>query len=288
MPTPLPKPWPSGPVVTSTPGVTPRSGWPGVMPPHSRNRLILLMHLLSSAGFARIAAGAVMFSSNRHSISIELMILVVTALAGAEVRVLMHELDGLDPLHHLEAELVLTAQPQRRAVDQRQWRAVHLIGEDGQRMPHVSQVVHVVVDAAIGAFGERVKDGIARLARRPHDIQDAAHRNTAPLGDAGPALDAEMLGDLLLLGHRLDLGIGELLRMLDQATDAQSVVDEAVLLERLELVGHRQRAVDPVMRRYVPLPVLDHRTPRFGCPFEPADHDFADVLDQSGVLDRKG
>src|SRR6185437_10755920 len=124
-----------------------------------------------------------------------------------------------------------------------------------------SQVVNVVVDAAIGAFGERVEDGIARLAGRSHDVEDLAHRSSAPLGDAGPALDAEMLGDLLLLGHRLDLGIGELPRMLDQATDAQSVVDEAVLLERTELRGHRQRAVGPEMRRYVLFPVLDHRTP---------------------------
>merc|ERR1719409_851482 len=30
MPTPLPTPWPSGPVVDSTPGVQPNSGWPGV------------------------------------------------------------------------------------------------------------------------------------------------------------------------------------------------------------------------------------------------------------------
>ena len=30
MPTALAKPWPSGPVVVSTPGVTPTSGWPGV------------------------------------------------------------------------------------------------------------------------------------------------------------------------------------------------------------------------------------------------------------------
>src|SRR6185437_3693494 len=124
-----------------------------------------------------------------------------------------------------------------------------------------------VVDAGIGAFGERVEDGIARLARWPHDIENVTHRNAAPLGDPGPALDAEVLGYLLLLGHRLDLGIGELPRMLDQAADAQSVVNEAVLLERSELRGPRQRAVGPEMRRYVPLPVLAHRTPRFGCPF---------------------
>ena len=37
MPTALAKPWPSGPVVTSMPGVWPRSGCPGVREPHWRN-----------------------------------------------------------------------------------------------------------------------------------------------------------------------------------------------------------------------------------------------------------
>jgi len=36
MPTPWPKPWPNGPVVVSTPGVNPYSGWPGVLLPHWR------------------------------------------------------------------------------------------------------------------------------------------------------------------------------------------------------------------------------------------------------------
>ncbi len=33
----LARPWPRGPVVTSTPGVSPYSGWPGVCEPHWRN-----------------------------------------------------------------------------------------------------------------------------------------------------------------------------------------------------------------------------------------------------------
>ena len=37
MPTALATPWPSGPVVASTPGVRPYSGWPGVREPHWRN-----------------------------------------------------------------------------------------------------------------------------------------------------------------------------------------------------------------------------------------------------------
>ena len=37
MPTALVKPAPSGPVVVSTPGVCPNSGWPGVRAPHWRS-----------------------------------------------------------------------------------------------------------------------------------------------------------------------------------------------------------------------------------------------------------
>ena len=40
IPTALARPWPSGPVVVSTPGVMPTSGWPGVLLPIWRKRLI--------------------------------------------------------------------------------------------------------------------------------------------------------------------------------------------------------------------------------------------------------
>ena len=42
MPTALARPWPSGPVVVSTPGVWPYSGWPAVIEPSWRKRLISL------------------------------------------------------------------------------------------------------------------------------------------------------------------------------------------------------------------------------------------------------
>ncbi len=38
MPTALPKPWPSGPVVVSMPAAWPYSGWPAVFEPSWRNR----------------------------------------------------------------------------------------------------------------------------------------------------------------------------------------------------------------------------------------------------------
>lgn len=45
--------------------------------------------------------------SDRRAVAEELLILVVASLAEAEVLEALDELDGLDPLHLLEAELVL-------------------------------------------------------------------------------------------------------------------------------------------------------------------------------------
>ena len=54
MPTALVRPWPSGPVVVSTPGVTPTSGWPGVLLCSWRK----LLQLARAAGRSRSGAAA--------------------------------------------------------------------------------------------------------------------------------------------------------------------------------------------------------------------------------------
>ncbi len=41
----------------------------------------------------------------------------------------MHELDRGAPLDHLESELVLAAQAQRRAIQHADWHTVHFTGE---------------------------------------------------------------------------------------------------------------------------------------------------------------
>ena len=50
-------------------------------------------------------------ASNRLPVAVELMVLVVAALARAKVGEIVHELDGRDPFHHLETQLVLATQP---------------------------------------------------------------------------------------------------------------------------------------------------------------------------------
>src|SRR5215471_13187630 len=48
-------------------------------------------------------------TSNRHAIAVELVVLVVATLPRAQVREAFDELDGLNPLHLLEAQLELVA-----------------------------------------------------------------------------------------------------------------------------------------------------------------------------------
>ena len=92
--------------------------------------------------------------SDRHPVAVEFVILVISALTGAKIREVMDELDRRDPLHHLEPELILAAQPQRRAVQHADGRSVHLVGEDGQLVAHVGYLVHVVVTPNVAAVGQ--------------------------------------------------------------------------------------------------------------------------------------
>jgi hypothetical protein len=67
-------------------------------------------------------------------------------------------------------------------------------------MTHVLDRMGIVVDAPVRAFAERVEDDPPRLWVRLDDVHDGLHRDPAPLGDAGPSLDAEVLGDLFVVG----------------------------------------------------------------------------------------
>ncbi len=65
----------------------------------------------------------------------------------------MNELDRRDPLDHLETQFVLAAQPQGRAMQDADWRPIHLIGEDRQFMAHVLDAMDVIISAAVGPVG---------------------------------------------------------------------------------------------------------------------------------------
>src|SRR6476646_5728338 len=83
--------------------------------------------------------------SDRHPVTVEFMIFVISALTGAEVREIMNELNRRYPLHHLEPQLVFAAQPQRCAVQHADGRSIHFISEDREFVAHVGYSVHVIV-----------------------------------------------------------------------------------------------------------------------------------------------
>ncbi len=49
--------------------------------------------------------------SDRHPVTVEFMIFVISTLTSAKVCKITNELDSGDPFHHLKAELIFAAQP---------------------------------------------------------------------------------------------------------------------------------------------------------------------------------
>ena len=103
---------------------------------------------------------------DRLSVAEEFVVLVVAAVAAADLGVVGDELDALDPLDLFEAELDLVAEPQRGAVAERQGLVVHVVGEHREVVAHVLDRVRVVVDALVGSFAEGVEDDPFRLGVR--------------------------------------------------------------------------------------------------------------------------
>ena len=154
-------------------------------------------------------------------------------------------------------------------------------------MAHVRQTVRVIVAAAVAAVSERVKHRVAGLGRRLDEIEDVAHWHAAPLGNARPALDAEMRRDLLLLGHHLQLGERQLDGVFDQAVDPQPVARKFGRDKRIEFRRFRHRAVGPKVRRNVFLTELALRIPRLRRGAERPAHEFADSLHQPRMAQGK-
>src|SRR6185437_7905214 len=138
--------------------------------------------------------------SDGLSVAEEFVVLVVSAVAASEVGEVGDELDPFDPFDLLEAELDLVAEPQRCAMAERERLVVHVVGEHREVVAHVLDGVGVVVDAFVGSFAEGVEDDPLRLGLRLDDVDDRLHRDTSPFCDPGPALDAEVLCDLFVMG----------------------------------------------------------------------------------------
>src|SRR5262249_55048341 len=139
------------------------------------------------------------------------------------------ELHRLYPLDLLEAKLKLVAESQRRAVEFTQSGAVHLIGKDGESVPHMLNSVTVVIETALRAAREGVENDPLRLRVGLNDVEKVGHSDPAPFSDPRPPLDAVVLRNLFALRHRLQFGIADLDRILDFAIKAQLEIRKASL-----------------------------------------------------------
>ncbi len=75
--------------------------------------------------------------SDRLSVAEEFVFLVVSAVAAADLGVVRDQLDSFDPPDLLEPELDLVAQPQQRAVPERQGLVVQVVGDHREVVAHV-------------------------------------------------------------------------------------------------------------------------------------------------------
>jgi hypothetical protein len=82
------------------------------------------------------------------------MVLVVAAIAGAEIGEVRHEFDGLDPFEPSLSRARSLAWPPRRVAEDADRRPVHLIGEDGRLASHVVDFMDVVITANFGTVRE--------------------------------------------------------------------------------------------------------------------------------------
>src|SRR5580692_12092468 len=134
-------------------------------------------------------AAALAFPTAPSNASEPVIALVLPVAAG----ILVGDLDRLQVLGVLEAELGGDAKPQRCAPLRRQRLFLEIERQNGlrlQRAGHVDAGRITIVAFEIDVAGRKVGADVA---------QKRAQRYAAPLADLAPALDADMPGDLPLL-----------------------------------------------------------------------------------------
>jgi hypothetical protein len=86
-------------------------------------------------------------------------------------------------------------------VSERQRLVVHVVGQHREVVAHLLDRVRVVVGASVGALAQGVEHHPLRLGAGFDQVEDGLRGHSAPFRDAGAALDAEALGDLLVVGQ---------------------------------------------------------------------------------------
>jgi len=143
-----------------------------------------------------------------------------------------------DVLDTLVAELAGHAEAERAAELDGEIAVVHSHGEEGLRMQGVG---HVDAFPPVRLDGE--VDDITRLRQDAHSVEHVDQGRSDPLGDIGPTLLANHLGDLVVDGESFEVGEREGGGMGDHAVDGEAPVGKAAGLEALEGVAGRSGGV---------------------------------------------
>src|SRR5690625_1599680 len=150
------------------------------------------------------------------------VVFTVAAMATADVFVARQKFDALDPFDLFETVLQFIAQPQGLSVHVGQGLVVHVVGQHRHVVAHLLNRMHVVVDPTGGAQPHRVERPPLGLRQRFDDVHDGLHRHPAPFGHPRPGLNAEVLGDLIVVGQLFELVQRQRNRVLHQAVDLQA------------------------------------------------------------------
>src|SRR5512143_349867 len=162
-------------------------------------------------------------------------ILPKSAFAAVEALERLDEFDPHDVCRHLVAELPFDARADRRAVADRQVRAVDRIRQARLRVQRIDDVdafvirLRAIVLLRIGAMKYDITGRGQGLRARQHLVQ----RHAGPLRNCAPPLDAVVAGDLRPARHGLEVGERIPARLRDETVDLQPPVDETVCRQRV-------------------------------------------------------
>src|SRR5262249_53956765 len=154
-----------------------------------------------------------------------------------------------DPFDHLAAELIFDAQPEGRAIDERQRLAIHFKGQERPGFHRGIQVLRLVIGNTEYRRAERIESDCLCTWLRSYKLNPAGKWNAVPLGNPAPTLDAVMHGYARLFPKRAQFLQGELNRILHQTSNLELVISETVGGEPLPIVPLRYPAVRPKMWR---------------------------------------
>src|SRR5258708_3315550 len=152
------------------------------------------------------------------------------------------DLDAIDVLRVLVANLHLHAKAERSTVADRQLLAVHSVSQDGLRMERVLEVNALVVVLAVKVdLVQAMEYGVARIGAKPRESEDSRQLDSRPLPDRTPTFAAVMHRDFRERGERLQLGEGQRERPIDEAMHAQLPLAKFTVEQPLVVIALRHR-----------------------------------------------